>query len=119
MNNKELEKKVAEFTKFIDGCLTWCDATDIITDFDFDKCKRGITERIKLFSLDAERPKAEDVAELQKEVGNVIKAISTLPEDIFGHVDDTHDAPGWYIRDELLYRLRAALKKIGGFNEEV
>lgn len=58
MTNEELAKKTKEFCDFIDSCLTVCHATDIITDFNFDKCKQGVEERIKLYTiLDSERPR--------------------------------------------------------------
>jgi len=50
-----------------------------------------------------------EIAKKDKAIKSAIDAISLLPEDIFGSVPDTPVECGWWIRDELIARLTAAI----------
>jgi len=44
-----------------------------------------------------------------KALKSAIDAISLLPEDVFGSVPSTSIEQGWWIRDELIAKLTAAI----------
>ena len=49
------------------------------------------------------------VAELEATLRVARDAIASTPEDTFGHVDETGQNEGWFVRDELVYNISTAM----------
>lgn len=69
-----------------------------------------LVERLRERSQSINHEAADAIEQLQRQLADAVKANESLPEDALG-VGGDGNGTHWYLRDELLHNLRAAIRE--------